>query len=72
MAYRPADLDALSEEVRAARDRDGERLALVERLSRRGQLVREGGLLRAHREVWRKEQARLETEKQLVKWDTLY
>ena len=65
-AYRPVDCDALLGEARAARRRDGERLERVQRLCRRGKLVREGGLLRAHKDAWQNEQSRLDAERKQV------
>lgn len=60
------DYEALLQQARAARRQDGERLKRVMRLSKKGKLLQERGLLRAHKEVWEKERARLLTDKNEV------
>lgn len=65
-AYRPVDFDGLLRQARAARQRDGKRLARVKQLSKKGKLSRECGLLRVHKELWETEQARLQTQREEV------
>lgn len=60
------DYEALLQQARAARRQDGERLKKVMRLSKKGRLLQECGLLRAHKEVWEKERARLLADKNEV------
>lgn len=60
------DYEGLLQQARTARRQDGERLERVLRLSKKGKLLQERGLLRAHREVWEKERVRLLTERKEV------
>ena len=66
VAYRPVDYVALFEKVQTTRNRDRERLVKVNHLSRKGELIRESGLLKTHKDIWKKEQSRLEYERQQV------
>ena len=64
------DYEALLQQARAARRQDGERLKKVMRLTKKGKLMQERGVLRAHKEVWLKERARLLTVEKEVRCST--